>query len=394
MGAIGTKKIVIVGGGPGGLTLARLMQLQGANVSVYERDFDRTARVQGSALDLHQDSGLAALDAAGLMDAFWPRVRHELDRLRLTDPAANVLYDFQRGAGSGVHRPEIERGPLRDLLLDSLEPDTVHWNKKLESATIENGEVVLEFADGETCRANLAIGADGASSRLRALVTPIRPEYAGVTLMEGSVPEAATTIPEIWALLGGSALMALGAEQTLAMATKSDGSMLFYAGLKAPAAQVEHELAQASSAQDRLRWFHTYFPSWSHFWDPLFTHTQCAIWRPQRVCPPDQHWDATPCVTLLGDAAHVMPPYAGEGVNMAMLDSLVLSRALESYDDAQAAIAAYQTEMFARMKGISGQTMANTERFYASDAAAQVVGMFQHFARLAASALPISDLPN
>ena len=395
MQSLRTKKIVIVGGGPGGLTLARLLQLQGADVRVYERDVDRYARVQGSALDLHEDSGLAALAAAGLTAEFLQHVRPELDRLRITDHQAEVLYDFMRGEDSGVRRPEIERGPLRTVLLDSLQPGTVHWNKKLESAAFQEGKVRLSFADEEVVVADLVVGADGANSRLRALVTPIRPMYAGVTLIEGLVPEGAAAVPEIWEMLGGSALMALGAEQTLAMATKSDGALLFYAGLKAPTDQVKDALAQAGEAEKRVAWFRGNFPAWSHRWDPLFASTQQLVWRPQQVCPFDQQWEARPNVTLLGDAAHVMPPYAGEGVNMAMLDALVLSRELAQQPDPKSAIAAYEQEMFTRMARIANGTMVNTERFYAPDAGSRIVDMFREFARLASSrASPISDLPN
>ncbi len=126
MSAMDGKKIAIVGGGPGGLTLARLLQQSGAHVLVYERDSSRDARVQGSALDLHGDSGLAALEAAGLMEAFWSNHRPDLDRLRLTDSNGRVLHDHPRTMSGPGKRPEIERGPLRDLLLDSLRPGTVH----------------------------------------------------------------------------------------------------------------------------------------------------------------------------------------------------------------------------------------------------------------------------
>jgi 2-polyprenyl-6-methoxyphenol hydroxylase-like FAD-dependent oxidoreductase len=81
-------RIAIVRGGPGGLTLARLLQQSGAQVSVYERDQSRNVRVQSSALDLRKNSGLAALEAAGLIDAFWANHRPDLDRLRL----ANATY--------------------------------------------------------------------------------------------------------------------------------------------------------------------------------------------------------------------------------------------------------------------------------------------------------------
>src|ERR1700685_2133809 len=139
MSAIVGKRIAIVGGGPGGLTLARLLQQSGAQVSVYERDQSRSARVQGSALDLHENSGLAALETAGLIDAFWANHRPDLNRLRLTDAKGTVLHDHSRLMSGAGKRPEIERGPLRDLLLDSLQPNTVQWDCKLEAAELQGG---------------------------------------------------------------------------------------------------------------------------------------------------------------------------------------------------------------------------------------------------------------
>ena len=203
MSSIDGKKIAVVGGGPGGLTLARLLQQRGARVSVYERDLSRSARVQGSALDLHEDSGLAALGAAGLMDEFWANHRPDLDRLRLVDAQGTILHDHPRRVSGLGKRPEIERGPLRDLLLDSLQPGTVQWDCKLESAEIANEQVLLRFAGAKTATADIAIGSDGANSRLRELVTPIRPEYVGVSLVEALVPAAKQTMPVLWDLLGG-----------------------------------------------------------------------------------------------------------------------------------------------------------------------------------------------
>jgi 2-polyprenyl-6-methoxyphenol hydroxylase-like FAD-dependent oxidoreductase len=386
MSAIVGKKIAIVGGGPGGLTLARLLQQRGALVSVYERDQSRSARVQGSALDLHEDSGLAALEAAGLMDAFWANHRPDLDRLRLTDDQGTVLHDHSRQISGAGKRPEIERGPLRDLLLDSLKPGTVQWDYKLESAESKGEKVSLQFANGQTALADIAIGSDGANSRLRELVTSIRPEYVGVSLVEGLVPAAKQTIPELWNLLGGSALIALGAERTIGMGTKPDGSVLLYAGVKTQGDSARRSFEEASGPAQRVAWFHAKFQGWSGIWDALFREATSMVWRPLLVCATDQHWESKCNVTLIGDAAHVMPPYAGEGVNMAMLDALVLSRLLLNQDTSSDAIAAYETEMFARMRHMTEDTMVNTEMFYAPDASDRVVALFRSFG--ASQAIP------
>ena len=374
------KTIAIVGGGPGGLTLARLLQQGGAKVTVYERDESRSARVQGSALDLHKDSGLAALEAAGLMDAFWANHRPDLNRLRLTDAQGTILYEHSRRMSGAGQRPEIERGPLRDILLNSLEPGTVQWGCKLEGAERQDEQVLLRFAGGRTVAADIAIGSDGANSRLREMVTAIPPEYVGVSLVEGLVPAAQQTVPALWELLGGSALMALGGERTIGMGTKPDGSVLFYAGLKTASDEARQSLKAASAPEQRVAWFHANFKGWSKLWAPLFQEAVSMVWRPILVCPPGQHWQPRANVTLIGDAAHVMPPYAGEGVNMAMLDALVLSKLLLSEPMSAAAIAAYEAEMFARMHEMTAGTLMNTEMFYAPDAADRVVAMFQSFA--------------
>jgi 2-polyprenyl-6-methoxyphenol hydroxylase-like FAD-dependent oxidoreductase len=178
-----------------------------------------------AALDLHENSGLAALEVAGLIDAFWANHRPDLDSLRLTDANGTVLHEHLRRMSGPGKRPEIERGPLRDLLLDSLQPGTVQWDCKLESSEFQGEQVLLRFASGQIALADIAVGCDGANSRSRELVTPIRPEYVGVSLVEGLIPGAKQMIPELWDLLGGSALIALGGERTIGMAGTAASGM-------------------------------------------------------------------------------------------------------------------------------------------------------------------------
>jgi 2-polyprenyl-6-methoxyphenol hydroxylase-like FAD-dependent oxidoreductase len=178
-----------------------------------------------------------------------------------------------------------------------------------------------------------------------------------VSLVEGLVPGAKQMIRELWDLLGGSALIALGGERTIGMGTKPDGSVLLYAGVKTRGDSARRSFEEASGPDQRVAWFHANFQGWSKIWDPLFKEAESMVWRPLLVCPTDQHWKPKRNVTLIGDAAHVMPPYAGEGVNMAMLDALVLSRLLLSEDTSSDGIAAYEAEMFARMRHMTEDTM-------------------------------------
>jgi 2-polyprenyl-6-methoxyphenol hydroxylase-like FAD-dependent oxidoreductase len=185
----------------------------------------------------------------------------------------------------------------------------------------------------------------------------------------------------LWNLLGGSALIALGGERTIGMGTKPDGSVLFYAGVKSRDDAARHSFEEATNPHERVAWFHANFQGWSELWCPLFTEATSMVWRPLLVCPADQQWEPKPNVTLIGDAAHVMPPYAGEGVNMAMLDALMLSRLLLNRESSSEAIAAYEVEMFKRMQHMTADTMVNTEMFYAPDACDRVVALFRSFGR-------------
>jgi 2-polyprenyl-6-methoxyphenol hydroxylase-like FAD-dependent oxidoreductase len=152
-----------------------------------------------------------------------------------------------------------------------------------------------------------------------------------------------------------------------------------YAGLKSSDPAHRQHLEAARTPEERVRWFHENFQGWSPRWEPLFREAVSMVWRPLLVCPTDQVWTPRKNVTLIGDAAHVMPPYAGEGVNMAMLDALVLSKFLLSEPTLSAAIAAYEAEMFARMRSMTEDTMTNTEMFYAPDACERVVALFRSF---------------
>lgn len=378
------KQVAIIGGGPGGLTLATLLQQKGVAVTVYERDSDRTKRLQGGTLDLHTESGLAALAKAGLLDVFKASYRPDADKVRVVDKQANVWDDEHTRTetarfGDEHHRPEIDRGVLRDLLLDSLQPGTVVWDSHVIALEPVGKSWKLLFQNGTTVIADLVIGADGANSKIRPLVTPIKPFYAGVTIVEGNVFDSVTNAPKIDALLKGGKIMALGDSKTITISAKGDGSLDFYTGWKVSSDWANDSGIDFKDRGQVLAWFKREHEDWDPIWLELIEGASLPlIVRPQYCMPLDQSWEAQPNLTLIGDAAHVMPPYAGEGVNMAMLDALELSESLTSdqFGDVQSGIAHYEKQMFIRFAEVGGETLDNTDWMHSPKGLEKLLDLF------------------
>ena len=374
-----TEKVAIVGGGPGGLTLARLLQRNGVKVRVYERDISPAARVQGATLNLNEESGLEAIRKAGLMDAFRAAYRPGAEKLIIADQDANVLLNDLGGDSLQEERPEIDRGPLRKLLLDSLLPDTVVWNSQFVSLNHSGGPCTIGFQNGASERADIVVAADGANSKLRPYLTPIKPFYSGVTVVEGSVYDAALAVPRLHEMLDGGKICVLGEEKSLFIVAKGDGSIAFYTGHKTEEGWARASGIDFANNQQVMGWIAQDFGGWNELWRELFQQATDFVPRPQYCAPLDQAWEALPNLTMIGDAAHVMPPYAGEGVNMAMLDALELTECLLSadYSDTRSAIAAYETQMRCRTAAVAEETLRFTDIFHSPNAIGQMVDFFK-----------------
>jgi len=371
MSSINHKTIAIVGGGPGGLTLARLLQMNGANIKVYDRDLNKDARVQGATLDLHEESGLHALQQAGLMDAFNANYRPGADALRIADKNANILWDDDATPREETNRPEIDRGPLRKILLESLQPDTVVWDSNFVSLSPEGNGWKLHFKNGISAIADIVIGADGANSKIRPYITPIKPFFAGMTAIEGAVYNAEVSSPKLYKLLNGGKIFAMGDSKSLIISSKGDGSMAFYTGCNSTENWSKDSGIDFNDKTQVLAWFKQEFEGWNEIWQEVFENAEPKfIPRPQYCMPLDQTWEALPNLTMLGDAAHLMPPYAGEGVNMAMLDAVELAECLlnDNYTDTKLAITAYETQMRERASETAALTLESTAALHSPDA--------------------------
>ncbi|TXI98982.1 NAD(P)/FAD-dependent oxidoreductase [uncultured Chryseobacterium sp.] len=379
---IDNKSIAIVGGGPAGLTLARLLQLKGANVKVYERDFNKNARVQGSPLDMHEDSGLAAIRKAELLEEFKKAFRPGADRTLIMNEKAEIFFNDhetkpEEDFGHENFRPEIDRGPLRNMLLESLDPETVVWDSHFLSMERKGEGWLLHFKNGNSVYADLVVASDGANSKIRPYLTDSKPIYSGIIMLEGNVSKENAT--QIDALIKGGKIMAFGNSQNILMGQKGNGDLGFYASFKAD----EHWPATCgldfSDTAQMLKWFKTEYPEWSPIWEELFENAKTPfIPRLIYSMPLDQTWETLPNLTLIGDAAHVMPPFAGEGANMAMLDALELSEYLtdENCKTLQEAISVYEHHMRKRAATATQESLENGERMHSETSLATMLDFF------------------
>ncbi|WP_241462457.1 FAD-dependent oxidoreductase [Sphingobacterium deserti] len=379
------KKVAVIGGGPGGLTLTRLLQAKGCEVKVYERDSDQNVRQQGATLDLHEESGLKALIAAGLLDDFKKCYRPDADKLRIIDQYAIVHFDDHDQEstveiGGSSFRPEIDREPFRDLLIASLEKNTIVWNSKFVSMQPKGSGWDIFFDNGSTVYADFVIAADGANSRVRKYITDIAPIYSGLTIIEGNIYNASANAPKLWKLVKGGKVFALGLEKSIILSAKGDGSLSFYTGTRETEDWVETCGINFENKYELYEWFRERFVDWGSEWYELFQSDESYfVPRPQYHFPLNQQWESSPSLTMLGDAAHRMPPYAGEGVNMAMLDALELADNLtaEHFIDTQTAISKYERAMLERAGQITEVTLQSMEDMHAKDGLKFLVDMFR-----------------
>ncbi|MEU3271163.1 FAD-dependent monooxygenase [Saccharomonospora sp. NPDC006951] len=365
--------IAIAGAGLGGLALARVLHVNGIDAVVYERESSREARGQGGMLDIH--SGQWALREAGLADRFFAIARGEGQDMRLLEPDGTLLLQEDTPEDAPLERPEVDRADLRDLLLDSLPGEMVRWGHAFESA--DNG--VLRFACGATATCELLVGADGANSRVRTLLTDARPEHIGQNVVELGIPDIDRTYPDLAAMVGRGNYWVLGDGLSLGAQRNGDGrvriGLSFYHTAEDWFSTSGIPFDDPPSARARLV---ELLPGWDSRFTALIEACDDTIAaRAITTLPAGLTWPSRPDVTLLGDAAHLMPP-VGEGANMALLDGALLALALAEHPgDFPSAVKEYEREMFERTSAAARMSADIQELLMAPDAARKMLAFFQ-----------------
>jgi len=321
-------KIVIIGGGIGGLTAAVALARRGLAAEIYEQ--------------------APVLEEVGAGVGLWPNALWALEPIGLAGQVGKLSV---RVARQGIKRPDgtwlmyyptevmeqrwgasiaaVHRAELQHLLLTQLDPATIHLGARCTGFKDTKQAVTVRFADGRELEADILVGADGVHSAVRAaLLGPAPLRYRGYTAVRSLTPAGSVPLPT-----DGMETWGQGARFGLAPATGE--RIIWYAAWNAPA-DGDHD----GDTGARLR---TLFGAWH---DPIPAVIKAT---PEDAVVRNDIYDRRPArtwtrgrVALIGDAIHPMTPDLAQGACQAIIDATTLASCLTEAGDPPAALRQYQ----------------------------------------------------
>jgi 2-polyprenyl-6-methoxyphenol hydroxylase-like FAD-dependent oxidoreductase len=308
--------IAVIGAGMSGLVAAGLLHKYNIPVTLYEGESSASGRDQGGTLDMHAESGQYALNELGLWKQFMDVARYEADVTRILDKNGKVyMDDTDSWFAIASNRPEIDRTQLRKLLFDAVPSEIIKWNHHVTGLEkTEDGKVTIAFREQESVTVDLVIGAEGAWSKVRTLLTDIKPFYSGITSIEVRFTDVDARHPHISAIVGPGSHFVPSYKRGIFSQRLGDGSIRSYMAIAEDEGWLEKsgvDWKDISAAKQALL---AEFDDFSDGLKQLISESDddVAIARPLYMLPVDIEWETKPYATLLGDAAHLMTPFAGK----------------------------------------------------------------------------------
>lgn len=366
------KHIAIVGGGPGGLMLGLLLQRQGFSFTIYERGYQNMHSDRGGSLDIHDDSGQLPLKEAGIFENFRKHARYEGEDTRIVNKDGEILYD-EDAEGEG-NRPEIDRGKLCDIIMEQIHPENIKYGFKFEKLIQrDNGEVELVFENSTTVMTNLVIGADGAFSQIRSYLTNAKPEYTGISMIEMNSDE--NEHPDLLKFNKNGKLIGLGGDQAILGQRNGDGRIMAYISFKTKYEKLdEYRKLSLDALKERLL---AEYSDWDSELQNYIAYSYDDIkFRRIYKLPIGLTWATQPNITIIGDAAHLMSPFAGEGVNMALYDAYILAESFKNFNNLTEVLKVYEQQMFETTKVHAKESQDNLEIFFSENGAKKMAQFF------------------
>ncbi|KAF2467416.1 FAD/NAD(P)-binding domain-containing protein [Lindgomyces ingoldianus] len=387
-------KIALIGAGPASLTLANILQNHSIPFTIYESS--STIRSQGGSLDLHPRTGQLALKEANRWDQFAKHCRPESDVTKLVDIFGEVCWDE---GGADKHevreeekfdgRPEIDRAKLMELLHENITPEAIKFNKKLSKAVpsiTEAKKYDLQFADGTIEKdVDLVVGGDGAWSKVRDLLTGVKPQYSGITAIEIWAFDVKEKNPWLANYVGEGSMFSFGEGRAVQAQRQGDGSLRTYASMRAPENFVETcGIDWNDHASARKAYVDQNFSDIGEdLKRVILESSDNLIPRTMYELPIGITWPSRSGVTLIGDAAHLMTPFAGVGVNVSMFDALELSKAIVAAWNGQKgldeAVQEYEKELFPRAEMFMKKTEKNKRDHFSEDGTRRLAAKIRAF---------------
>ncbi|KAF9428301.1 hypothetical protein BGZ94_002849 [Podila epigama] len=390
-------KIAIIGAGLSGLAAARTLEQNQIECTIFELEESATSRNQGGTLDVHPESGQHALKSNKLWDVIRAKIRYEGQDTVIADKTGKKWLEEKKEATEatgGYDRPEVDRGVLRQTYIDSLAPGTIRWGVKVNhiipadpntNSTRPQHTLVLD--DGSKEEYDFLVGADGAWSRVRTLLSPATPMYSGVTMIETRLNNVDQDHPHASQLVGHGSLFVLSDNKALMCQRNGDGTIRTYITLRVPEPTRDAPLPETFTNRALIL---EQFQDWHDDYMDIVRHSNGLIPRAIYYLPPAHTWTSHPGLTLIGDAAHLMSPYAGEGANLALIDGLELGQMIacvlndhssSSWASLQKELAqaqqTFETKMLARSRVSAELSAANIDIFIHPDAPAITMQVIQ-----------------